>query len=164
VTRSLADRQTLQAAQAIKAQEKKASKRARPAMVVKANQNPRVRDNEHLKRIRRLPCLATLIQTGRESYGVDAAHVRSNYAVAGWGGNPGLQSKPDDWRTLPLKHDVHMLQHTMNEQAFWAALYVHPPTICAALRDAPDFDAMLTVIRSAAAIARRTMRGTVEGR
>lgn len=154
--RTLAERQTIQAAKAIQARERKERKASKPAQVVKMGQQPRVRDNEHLKRIRRLPCLATLIRTGEEAFRVDACHVRANYSSPGWGGNPGLACKPSDWRTLPLKRSQHMLQHSMNEIQYWNELHVHPPTVCAALRDAESFEAMLNVIRNAARIARET--------
>lgn len=154
--RSAESRAILHAAQAIKAKEKKERQRARPPMVVKVGQQPRQRDNEHLKRIRRLPCLATLIRTGEEAFRVDACHVRANYASPGWGGNPGMSCKPSDWRTLPLNRSEHMLQHSMSEIQYWDALNVWPPSACAALRDAPDFDAMLTIIRSVAKIARES--------
>lgn len=135
-----------------------ALKASRAPRVQKAGQAPRVRDNAHLARVRRLPCIATLVREGREVYGVDAAHVRASYPERWWGGNPGLAAKPDDWRTLPLLRAEHVRQHAMNEKAFWSDLGVYPPIVCRALRDAPDFDAMLTAIRTAAAIAREDRR------
>lgn len=152
--RSSEDRQIRDAYRDLKTRERKASKRSRPAMVEKVGQQPRLRNNEHLKRIRRLPCLATLIRTGVEAYGVDAAHVRANYPDKGWGGNPGLACKPSDWRALPASRAEHSLQHSMNERAYWAALRIYPPHVCAALRDANTFEAMLNVIRNAARMAR----------
>lgn len=147
-------RAILHQAKAIQAQERRERNKSKPPRVEKVGQAPRVKDNAHLARIRRLPCIATLVETGQELYGVDACHVRSNYPAPGWGGNPGLGSKPSDWRCLPLTRAFHTMQHGMKEMAFWSLLGIYPPAVCGELRDAPDFDAMLAVIRRVAAEAR----------
>ncbi len=156
------EREILRQAKRVRAGINKRVRSARPKHKPSAGQRqPRERDNEHLKLIRRLPCLATLIREGREVYGVDAAHVRHGYPVKGWGGNPGMGAKPSDFRALPLTRASHREQHSMNEAAFWRALNVDPPTVCFALRDAKDFEAMLLVIRSvaiAAGVRRNTDR------
>jgi hypothetical protein len=149
------ERAILHRAKEIRAKQRQERQKAKPPQVVKVGQEPRERDNGHLARVRRLPCLATLILTGQERYGVDAAHVRHGYPAPGWGGNPGMGSKPHDWRTLPLCRDEHKRQHDMNEAAFWRDLRIDPPAVCAELRVAPDFNAMLGIIRRFAEEARR---------
>jgi hypothetical protein len=119
---------------------------------------PRERDKAYLGFIRQLPCIATLIREGREVYGVDAAHVRAGYAEDGWA-STGLQTKPHDWRCVPLTREQHLTgpaaQHKSGERFWWERLGVYPPDLCAELRAAfPDLEAAKTVIRRHAQSAR----------
>ena len=154
--RTAETRAILHAAQAIKAQEKKDRKRARPAMVVKANQTPRVRDPLYLAWIRRLPCVACAV-AGKITHGAQAAHCRMSIASAGWV-NPGMQSKPSDYRTTPLCPTCHLIdQHGGAEKLFWEKLNIHPPTLCETLHQCyTQNQDGATVILSVAKIARET--------
>lgn len=92
----------------------------------------RVRDNTHLAWIRRLPCIAGLVEGGCDG-SIEAAHVRFADAASGWDA-PGMQRKPSDDRALPLcRHHHQQDQHTGSERAFWARLGVWPPVLCKAL-------------------------------
>lgn len=44
---------------------------------------------------------------------VECAHVRI-------GSGAGMGEKPDDWRTVPLCHECHAIQHKDGERTFWA--------------------------------------------
>lgn len=107
----------------------------------------RVIDKAHKGMIAQLFCLATAIRHGCEVYGVHVAHVRHSYPEPGWQ-NPGLQVKPDDWRTLPLRPDEHWKQHGMNEAAFYRDLSIYPPALCAELREvSPDVEKAKEILR-----------------
>lgn len=164
MTRTAETHAILHAAQAIKAKEKRDRKRARPPMVVKMEQTPRVRDKTYLAWIRRLPCVACAV-AGKVTHGAQAAHCRMSIASAGWV-NPGMQSKPSDYRCTPLCSTCHLIdQHGGAEKLFWDKLNIFPPVLCDALKQCYDAGQDgAVVIMSVAAIARRTMRGTVEGR
>ncbi len=106
----------------------------------KAQRQPRVRDPIFLKWIRTLPCIACAVE-GKTTFGCHAAHIRYADAAAGWN-NPGLQSKPSDRRCAPLCPAHHTegpkAQHRANERAWWSALGINPPQLCAALSVAFD--------------------------
>lgn len=97
----------------------------------------RVRDNAYLAYLRRQPCEAC----GSTTH-VQAAHVRSGYADAGWPPT-GMQVKPSDARALSLCVLCHLdgpdAQHKSNERAWWAARNIYPPTRCAEVY--ADFEA-----------------------
>ena len=48
-----------------------------------------------------------------------------------------MAEKPDDRRTVPLCRDCHLdgpkAQHRTNERAWWEALGIYPPDLCADL-------------------------------
>lgn len=108
--------------------------KTRAAVPVPGQRNPRLRDNIYLAWIRRLPCIAC-----GTSRGVEAMHIRSGYAEAGWAPT-GMQQKPDDVRTAPGCAMCHRegpnAQHKGNERAWWSALGIHPPDLCRDLRAA----------------------------
>jgi hypothetical protein len=109
---------------------------------------------EHKAAIAGLFCVATAVRCGLEIKGVHVAHIRFSKASAGVR-NPGLQRKPDDRWTAPLCPNEHRLQHSMNEQAYWAELNVDPHRLAAALWEAsPDPQAMLDQLRAEVARAR----------
>ncbi len=101
---------------------------ARPFPNAKADRG-RVRDNAYLAYLRRQPCEAC-----GSCVNVQAAHVRSGYADAGWPPT-GMQVKPSDARALSLCVLCHLdgpdAQHKSNERAWWAARSIYPPTRCA---------------------------------
>ena len=119
----------------------------------RGQRQPRQVDREYKGCIAQLPCIATLVREGREAYGVHVAHVRHSYPHEGWR-NPGLQRKPDDWRTLPLAPHVHMgEQHKMNEAAFYRGLGIYPPDLCAALKETfPNLEKAKTILRAHARV------------
>lgn len=92
---------------------------------------PRQHDPLYLNFIRRQPCM--ICGTTRA---VEAAHVRSGYAEAGWR-STGMQEKPDDRRTLPLCREHHRegprAQHAANERRWWESHDIYPPAACQAL-------------------------------
>lgn len=113
-------------------------------------------DKAHKGMIAQLFCLATAIREGREVYGVHVAHVRQTYPHEGWA-NPGLQRKPDDWRTLPLAPEEHARQHSGNEGAYYRELGVYPPALCGELKAvSPDVEAAKRVLREHVKAARMT--------
>ncbi|MFC5372963.1 hypothetical protein ACFPIF_10385 [Brevundimonas faecalis] len=121
MTLSAADRETLQAAARIK--RSLARERRRNTLAARPHEKKhrgRQRDNGHLAFIRRLPCVATYLATGRFAYGCQAAHVRlTNHAFGK--PMPGAQVKPDDCWTLPLSPEQHRIQSDVrNERPFWA--------------------------------------------
>jgi hypothetical protein len=76
-----------------------------------------------------------VVQTSR----VEAAHIRCGFAADGWRAT-GMQEKPSDLRVGPLCRWHHRegpdAQHGMNERKFWERLGIHPPEMCALLRQA----------------------------
>ncbi len=76
---------------------------------------------DHKGFVATLPCIATLIRTGRHDYAVQVAHQRFSLAAAGVT-NPGLQRKSSDFRVLPLAVAEHARQHDGKELAYWAEL------------------------------------------
>jgi hypothetical protein len=92
----------------------------------------RFRDNTYLAWVRRLPCVAGLVQGGC-SGPVEAAHLRFSDVNAGRI-NPGMGRKSgDDW-TTPLCNGHHQHdQHLKNERAFWSGLDIDVNALCRAL-------------------------------
>lgn len=133
-------RAEVRSARKAQAQEDKARKLQRARDLLKAKEasfrKPRERDNEHLKYVRRGPCLPCLILGEEQTGPTRAMHVRSAYPEPGWP-HTGMAQKPDDRRTLPGcdRHhtDGPKAQHRMNERTFWADLGIYPPNACAAL-------------------------------
>lgn len=103
---------------------------------VKADRG-RVRDNPYLAYLRRQPCEAC-----GTTQRIEAAHIRSGYAEAGWSPT-GMQVKPSDFRALSLCALCHRegpnAQHRGNERAFWERLGIYPPERCAEVY--ADFEA-----------------------
>lgn len=69
---------------------------------------PPVRDAKYLAEVREMECCVTA--TPGPS---DPAHIR--YGLGG-----GMGMKPGDDCVLPLKHDLHQIQHQVGEVVFWA--------------------------------------------
>lgn len=117
LTLTKAQRDTLQAAKAVRAAMRKASKRVAPK--VKPAQG-RERDPGFLAYIRRQPCEA--IHLGGCEGPIEAAHVRYSDAAAGVR-NPGMQRKNHDRHANPLCRFHHQHdQHTRAERFFWDRL------------------------------------------
>lgn len=122
-------------------------KAARPAE--KRNRG-RVRDAAHLAFIRRLPCVATWVETGVMAYGCQAAHVRLVRE-----GKPGAMGvKPSDKWSLPLTPEMHDRQTNRGgERGFWSALGVDPIDLAARIHavsgDAPAAVQIIRDLRTA---------------
>jgi hypothetical protein len=129
------ERKTLAAAALLKANARMLAKKARPRQVkpTAANQRqPRERDNGYLAWLRRLPCIAGMVDGGC-SGPIQAAHLRFSDASRGRI-NPGLQSKPSDrWATALCEgHHLHG-QHLTAEKLWWERLGVDPGDLAEAL-------------------------------
>jgi hypothetical protein len=70
-----------------------------------------VKRPEHLKFIRRLPCIIC----GRVPS--QAAHIR--YSSAKWGKANAMSAKPDDMWTVPLCPKHHSKQHAFGAERKW---------------------------------------------
>jgi hypothetical protein len=104
---------------------------------------PRIKNEAHLKFIRRLPCLICL------GDGVDAAHLRMADLRADKR-TCGMAEKPDDCWTLPLCRTHHDAQHKVGERKFWDFGIFDPTFICLALwRVSGDDEAGDAIIRAA---------------
>jgi len=116
---------------------------------------PRVREPQYLAFIRRLPCIAGLVEGGCSGR-MEAAHVRFADASVGRR-DPGLQRKPDDSWSLPSCHSHHQCdQHRQNERAYWQRIGVDPNALCLALHAAYETGAdPLPIIHRFAAEARQ---------
>lgn len=78
----------------------------------------RERDAGYLAYLRRLPCVACLVEGGHCGP-TEAAHLRFSDASQGRI-NPGLQCKPSDRYATPLGSGHHRNdQHLRSERAFW---------------------------------------------
>ena len=112
----------------IRRKHRREAKQARPKSP-KADRG-RERDPAHLAYIRRLPCVATFVETGRLVYGCQAAHVRMVRE-----GKPGAMGvKPSDKYTLPLSPEQHDRQTNRGgERGFWAGLNIDPIALSLAL-------------------------------
>jgi hypothetical protein len=145
--------------QRARAKESKAVRLARARAHLKASderqRKPRERDNVHLAFIRRLPCVATYVETGIFVYGCQAAHLRLASAkhrkpIA------GRSMKPDDCWVTPLLPEQHRIQGDVKGEAkFWSDLGVDPFQLCIDLFAASgDEGRARDVIREAAHHAR----------
>lgn len=111
----------------------------------KGKRKPREKAEEHLRLIRRLPCLAC--GTRRD---VHAAHLRA--AAPRFGKREtGMQEKPSDRWTLPLCERHHIsdpdAQHRTEELEFWNRLGIDPFVTAMALWGATgDEDAMEQIV------------------
>lgn len=84
--------------------------------------NPVRKDKAYLKWLHELPCVIS----GRQGEGVQSAHVRYGdraYAKP----QAGKAEKPDDIWCLPLWHELHAEQHSMNELVFWQSYGLNDP-------------------------------------
>jgi hypothetical protein len=108
----------------------------------------RERDNGHLAFVRRLPCVATYIETGQLLYGCQAAHLRLSSAAHGK--TEGGQRKPSDCWVTPLSPEQHRIQgEVKGETRFWGDLGLDPFDLCKRLYAVSgDEAAAITVIRS----------------
>lgn len=82
---------------------------------------PRVHDEDFLRRIRLLPCM---VPNCREAFS-DAAHIRlasASYQAT----EAGIGAKPHDFWVLPLCHHHHMGEHNMGTEKFWRQLRMDP--------------------------------------
>lgn len=95
----------------------------------KKQKNPVRKDKAYLKWLHELPCVIS----GRVGEGIQAAHVRYGdraYAKP----QAGKSEKPDDVWCLPLWHELHAEQHSMNELVFWQSYGLNDPlAICTRL-------------------------------
>lgn len=104
------------------------------------------KDKKYLSWIHELQCPVT----GREGEGVQAAHVRMGDMSYGKL-QSGKAQKPDDYFCLPLWHEEHARQHSMNEEAYWRQVGIDPLLLCCKLRMVyPNTDKARVVIRWAA--------------
>ena len=95
----------------------------------------RVKEPGFLAFLRRLPCVACLIEGGGCGP-TEAAHIRFSDARQGRV-NPGMQRKSDDRWATPLGRGHHQHdQHAGSERAFWERLGIDPGELSAALYDA----------------------------
>lgn len=126
---------------------RKEAKQARPKNL-KADRG-RVRDTAHLAYVRRLPCVATYVETGRLVYGCQAAHLRLNSAAHGK--TEGGQRKPSDQWVAPLSAEQHRIQGDVKgERQFWGDLGVDPFDLCQRLYAVSgDIEAGETIIKQA---------------
>lgn len=99
----------------------------------------RERDPGFLAFLRRLPCVAGMVEAGC-SGPIEAAHIRFSDARAGRI-NPGMQAKPDDrWATPLCRHHHQHDQHAGAERAFWERLEIEPGALSTALFEAYQAD------------------------
>lgn len=112
-----------------------------------------VKSRDHKAFIRELPCIQCAIE-GRETYGVDPAHV--SHAFPGWP-TRGLGSKVSDLRCTPSCRPHHDEQHAdNNERRYWARYGLNPVLFCQALVDCDgDVERGAQTVRDYAAHARR---------
>ena len=122
---------------------------------------PGEKDDEHLKLIRQLPCLAC----GAEP--AEAAHLRYGDPMRGKP-HTGIGQKPDDKWTTPLCPICHRMgkdcQHSMNERVWWEQQRIDPIPVCerlweASWRGRKSALPLHTVIETMRAIVRRARRG-----
>lgn len=69
--------------------------------------NPPVRDPDWLKKVKSMCCVITGYPES------DPAHIR--YGLGG-----GMGMKPGDDCVIPIRHDLHVIQHNVGEITFWA--------------------------------------------
>ena len=97
----------------------------------KANRG-RERDPGFLAFLRRLPCVACVVEGGNCGP-VEAAHLR--FSDARWSRtNPGMSVKPSDFWATPLGRGHHQHdQHAGSERAFWQRLGIEPGALATEL-------------------------------
>lgn len=101
-----------------------------------------VKDKPYLDWIRDLPCIVT----GRLN--VQAAHISYLAPQHGKLGR-GKGAKESDRWAIPLCAEEHRIQHTMNEQAYWASRGIDPCVVALALYGAyPNSGLALIVIQN----------------
>jgi hypothetical protein len=148
MTLTAADRETLNAAKRIQRSLNRERRRNVLAQRPEAKKDRgRQRDTAHLAYVRRLPCVATYLETGRFVYGCQAAHVRMVRE-----GKPGAMGvKPSDKYALPMTPEQHDRQTNRGgERGFWAALNFDPIPLCEALHAVSgDIEAGERIIRQA---------------
>ena len=103
---------------------------------------PPLRDPRYLDLVREMPCVLT------GATPCDPAHIR-------WGLGGGASLKPGDDRVLPLRHDLHQMQHGMSEASFW-----HEAVAGRILLASPRMATEL-LMRGLIALARKRYRETV---
>lgn len=91
--------------------------------------NPVRKDKAYLAFLHELPCVIS----GRVGEGIQAAHIRFG-DIAYAKPQAGKAEKPDDIFCLPLWHELHAEQHSMNEEKFWISYGINDPlAICTRL-------------------------------
>ncbi len=105
----------------------------------------RVKEGDHLKFIRALPCLVC------GAFPVEAAHIRMASSIAAKR-ETGLQEKPSDCWTVPLCAKCHRTgseaQHNMGEYEFWQKHRIPPIFVALALWQATgDYDRGFQIIK-----------------
>jgi hypothetical protein len=114
---------------------RKATKAARAERPMSNQRTPRVREPLYLAWLRRLPCIAGMIEGGCEGP-MEAAHLRFSDIARGRV-NPGMQAKPDDrWCTALCAGHHRSDQHKRRERDFWDRLGVDAGALAIALHDA----------------------------
>lgn len=127
VTISHQERQTLREAREIRARERKAAKKSRPAPIAPTapgQRRVRIKEPAFLAFLRRQPCA---VGPAGCSGPTEAAHVR--YGRPGEP-NAGLQRRPSDRNAVPLCVAHHRegpdAQHRTSERSWWAARGIDP--------------------------------------
>lgn len=115
-----------------------------PRFKIEGAQRGRLRDDAHLRAIRRLPCLVCERHAPSE-----AAHIRMadlSYGVE----HVGMATKPHDWLTVPLCAEHHRTgkraEHAVGTRHFWKLVGVNPIRVALALYQARDHQARLAVL------------------
>lgn len=107
---------------------------------------PRERNKKHLEFVSKLPCIITgrgPVQVCHIRYG-DLSHDKRH---------TGGGEKPDDRWVLPMIPEMHALQHSGNERAFWEGHNIDPLAVAKLLYACSgNINEGLKVIR----LARRT--------
>ena len=73
---------------------------------------------KYLKHIRSLDCIVT--QTPAFGFSQIVAHHLNK------GSGRGISQKASDYRTVPLRADIHQLLHSQPEQDFWDEVGIDP--------------------------------------
>jgi len=130
-------------------QDAKAQRSPRVMPTAEGQRQPQVRNRCYLAWVRRLPCIAGLIEGGCNGP-IEAAHVRMS--VPGRP-NPGMAAKPNDRWAVPLcRHHHQHDQHRGSERAFWQRLGVEPTALSqslySAFEDGVDGNELLCAMRA----------------
>lgn len=117
---------------------------ATPRFKTEGAHRGRLRDEDHLRAIRRLPCLVCCRHAPSE-----AAHIRMadlSYGVE----HVGMATKPHDWLTVPLCAEHHRTgrraEHRIGTRHFWKLVGIDPIRIALSLYQAGDHQARLAVL------------------